>query len=576
MAAVVTKLFRQIRGKAKEIDHLLAHVDGYFPAKECSSQMMFQGNMKRWMAKAGKQAAPAIEAGQAGDLPSVSEAVRELIGDEGDTKDMDLSLGFEIMREMSRHLNGLQIALEWSELVKQSVSAENISDSDLIGIERGALLVDRAAQLLVQDEEDDDYCELANSNLPLFGPDYQSSGLHPMDRATMDELDEIADMVRIAVKEHKKEVGHEPSPVEVLVKVNKILFEDVGYQEAQNADQYHDTKYARMRGLLKTRQGSRVPLGILHAAISSRLGLNVRGVRLPSYFLLRVAFGHPETATATEKKFEVEEATEDDIKTGVGVEVYWNGDDKWYPAYVDRVEGNVLFVNYWDADTRHKRLEMKNLNRMPDLHQDTLVFRILKNRPGDTNELTIGRRVEVFWTIDNTWYTATVKWLDQDSGNVLVQYDDGDERNTALSLTNFGAPPVPPSETEEPPLVFRLFERPFSDDSDSTSCFVDPTKKGKVLSHAETSHLLREHGIQSSKFQQHLAPIPNHVVWLSMLKHLVRLASQLDKKEEVDLWSGQMADLRKLELHANQNWTPAMAPAQTDEATEVPPEAENK
>jgi len=184
--------------------------------------------------------------------------------------------------------------------------------------------------------------------------------------------------------------------------------------------------------------------------------------------------------------------------------------------------------------------------------------------------LTIGRRVEVFWTNDRTWYPGTVKWVDFDSGAVYVRYDDGDERNTTLSIENFGLAPArkiggePPKEDlltieekGEQKLVFRLFDRPFSDESDSTSCFVDPYKGGKVLSHADTSNLLRDNGIQASKFRSHLAPVRHPVVWMALLKHMSRMAAAAERQDDKMLWSNQLADLKKLEQHSKTEWTPS-------------------
>mmetsp|Transcript_25056 Transcript_25056/g.40434 ORF Transcript_25056/g.40434 Transcript_25056/m.40434 type:complete len:638 (-) Transcript_25056:280-2193(-) len=602
--SVATKLFRQIRSKAREIDRLLMQVDTHFPAKECSSQMLFNESLKRWLRAPKKPATSQPSSGE--DLDAVlsmpvSDSVRELIGDEGESKEMDLSLGFEMIREMSRHLTGLQIVLEWCELVKQSLSADNITDHDIVGIERGAMLVDRVSLLLDEDEGNSelDFPEdVTAENQPLFGPEYQTEGLHPYDRATIDELDDIADEVKTRIRNRKEEGGHEPSQVEVLHEVNSVLFDQIGFFGAPSPE-WFDSSRNQLRGVLKARRGSPIPLCILHAAVSTRVGLNVRGVRIPSYFLLRVAFGDvADEASADgesgglridQKANSVDIGTREDIRKSAEIEVYWNGDDKWYPAEVDSIEGDVITVNYWDNDNRHRRLLMENMNKLPDLHKDTLVFRLLVDRASDVRELAVGRRVEVFWAQDNTWYTGTVKWVDTANGNVHVRYDDGDERNTTLSIGLFGAPPArhlredenkasPPDDggaersanaEEGKNLVFRLFDRPFSDESDATSCFVDPHKSGKVLCHAETSSLLRENGIQSSKFRSHLSPVQNPAVWVSMLKHMLRMAGATERQEHKNMWSNQLVDLKKLEQYSPTSWAPPPVPSAVAAPTAV-------
>jgi len=316
---------------------------------------------------------------------SVSESVLNLIGGEGENAKLDLSVGFEMIREMSRHTTGLQIVLEWSELVKQSISADNVSDRDLIGIERGAMLIDRVATLV--ESEEDDAIEDEIEEQPLFGPEYQTSALHPMDMNTIEELDEIAEAVHEKLSKNRDETGHVPSEVEVLHELNNTIFNNLGYQGAPPQEWFTNTNN-RLKGVLKTRRGSPVPLCIIHAAVAERVGLQVRGVKVPNYFLIRVSFGQSneeiEVIQAVEtKENQVDNGTAEDIKKGTIIEVYWNGDDKWYPAEVEAVDGDNVLVSYWDNDSRHRRLKMENMNQLPDLHKDTLVFRLLVNRSGN-------------------------------------------------------------------------------------------------------------------------------------------------------------------------------------------------
>ncbi|GAB5361757.1 hypothetical protein AAMO2058_000740000 [Amorphochlora amoebiformis] len=567
--AFVTKLFRQVRSKAREIDGLLNSLNEHFPSKECASQLHFTENLKRWRRLTG---APKLANPSSLIEKPTFDSVRELIGDEGDTKDIDPSLGFEMIREMSRHKHGVQIALEWGELVKQSISSDNISDVDLIGIERGALLADRVGLLCDEDAAAELKTYLEDKE-PLFGSQYQSSGMHPLDRATMDHLDEIVEIVKSRLKAMKQETGKEVTEPDILEQVRSTLFDDLKFVVAMPIEQSQNMVHNRIKGVLKTRCGSPIPLGILYATICSRLGLNVRVVKLPNAFLLRITYSQGEPAP--ERKIPLDKP--EDIKQGASIEVYWNGDDKWYPAKVISVNESNITVAYWDKDQRHTELDMKNLNATPDLNKDTLVFRVLKAQEADPKDLTIGRRIEVFWTVDQCWYPATVSVKDEDQKKVSVQYDDGDKRNTELSLDYFGAAPVKLSQVnvadpgvdetevretsqeegrgkEDEKLVFRLFERPFAEE-DRNSCFVDPARNGRRLGYADVAGVMRETGLPAAKFKSFLTPTSNPHVWMMLLKFNLRIATT-NNHEEKTIWSNQVMDLSKLEKAYKNSWKP--------------------
>ncbi|OAY70755.1 DNA mismatch repair protein MSH6, partial [Ananas comosus] len=45
----------------------------------------------------------------------------------------------------------------------------------------------------------------------------------------------------------------------------------------------------------------------------------------------------------------------------------------------------------------------------------------------------VGKRIRVFWPLDNAWYDGCVKSFDENSGKHLVQYDDGEEEAVELA-----------------------------------------------------------------------------------------------------------------------------------------------
>ena len=52
------------------------------------------------------------------------------------------------------------------------------------------------------------------------------------------------------------------------------------------------------------------------------------------------------------------------------------------------------------------------------------------------NECMIGKKVRVFWPVDESWYTGTVQKYDSSTGEHLLQYHDGDTEWVKIGENN--------------------------------------------------------------------------------------------------------------------------------------------
>ena len=57
----------------------------------------------------------------------------------------------------------------------------------------------------------------------------------------------------------------------------------------------------------------------------------------------------------------------------------------------------------------------------------------------------IGKKVRVFWPLDEQWYVGTVRQFDHDSGEHLLEYPDGDTEWVRIGdqAGQPGGPPLP-------------------------------------------------------------------------------------------------------------------------------------
>lgn len=72
--------------------------------------------------------------------------------------------------------------------------------------------------------------------------------------------------------------------------------------------------------------------------------------------------------------------------------------------------------------------------------------------PADQGASMIGKKVQVFWPVDESYYTGTVYEYDPASGEHLVRYEDGDAEWLRLGENDGQGPPEVPSVPETPSL----------------------------------------------------------------------------------------------------------------------------
>jgi regulator of sirC expression with transglutaminase-like and TPR domain len=71
-----------------------------------------------------------------------------------------------------------------------------------------------------------------------------------------------------------------------LGQINWVLYVEEGFRG--NTDDYYDARNSYLNDVLDRRLGIPISLGVLYAAVASRVGLTLRGVNLPAHFMLRV------------------------------------------------------------------------------------------------------------------------------------------------------------------------------------------------------------------------------------------------------------------------------------------------
>lgn len=93
-----------------------------------------------------------------------------------------------------------------------------------------------------------------------------------------DQLDDIASRVR-------KQLVHVRAPRTTLLKLNRCLFEDLGFRG--NIQQYYDPDNSYINRVLDRKTGIPISLSVVYLLVAGRLGLPVTGVGLPGHFVLR-------------------------------------------------------------------------------------------------------------------------------------------------------------------------------------------------------------------------------------------------------------------------------------------------
>ena len=111
--------------------------------------------------------------------------------------------------------------------------------------------------------------------------------------ASVDEQDINVDayvrQIERMVSDIKATLAQESSNDEILVALNKYLFEDNGFHGSR-FDYYHPAN-SYMNRLLDDREGLPITLSVLYMELGNRLGLTIEGVGIPGHFIVRQTDG---------------------------------------------------------------------------------------------------------------------------------------------------------------------------------------------------------------------------------------------------------------------------------------------
>lgn len=97
-------------------------------------------------------------------------------------------------------------------------------------------------------------------------------------RDYLDRIDRLADSVA-------ERLGHDTASLQVLVLMQKVLFEEQGLQG--NRDDYYDPRNSYLNDVMDRHLGIPISLAVVYLAVADRLGMPVSGVSFPGHFLLR-------------------------------------------------------------------------------------------------------------------------------------------------------------------------------------------------------------------------------------------------------------------------------------------------
>ncbi len=111
--------------------------------------------------------------------------------------------------------------------------------------------------------------------------------------ASVDEQDINVDayvrQIERMVSDIKATLAQESANDEILVALNKYLFEDNGFHGSR-FDYYHPAN-SYMNRLLDDREGLPITLSVLYMELGNRLGLTIEGVGIPGHFVVRQTDG---------------------------------------------------------------------------------------------------------------------------------------------------------------------------------------------------------------------------------------------------------------------------------------------
>jgi len=117
-----------------------------------------------------------------------------------------------------------------------------------------------------------------------------SIGYHNLDRAqSLTQLDVLAHRVRtvLALSDPKNTpyLPDDIEPLTVIDALNKVLFEDEGFQG--NRDDYYNPDNSFLNKVLEKHSGNPITLSLLYIEVGRRVGIQIEGIGFPYHFMVR-------------------------------------------------------------------------------------------------------------------------------------------------------------------------------------------------------------------------------------------------------------------------------------------------
>src|SRR2546421_8012337 len=145
----------------------------------------------------------------------------------------------------------------------------------------------RAFEALIEGE--DSAIDLAQAALIIASVEYPD-----LDRTRcMDSLDALGRRVReilaLPSPDELSELPEPTAPLVIIDAINKVLFEEEHFHG--NETDYYDPANSFLNRVLERQTGIPVSLSLLYMEVGKRVGLQIDGIGLPFYFLVRCKLG---------------------------------------------------------------------------------------------------------------------------------------------------------------------------------------------------------------------------------------------------------------------------------------------
>jgi len=127
---------------------------------------------------------------------------------------------------------------------------------------------------------------LAEAALLMACEEYPQLEISPY----VDQLDEIADAIRLRLTAGEQPAGGEPAaakPMDTVRAINEVLFDEFGFRG--NSEEYYDPRNSFINDVLDRRLGIPITLSIVYLEVCRRLNFPMFGVGMPGHFIVKYA-----------------------------------------------------------------------------------------------------------------------------------------------------------------------------------------------------------------------------------------------------------------------------------------------